>query len=113
AVKLNAEDYEMWGNLGDAYNWSSKQQSQAPQSYRKAISLANAALRVNPRDAAVLCDLALYHAMLRERDAAISLVRRALALAPGNSDFLFKAAEIYNQFGMTERALAGLQDSIK
>ena len=113
AVKLNAEDYEMWGNLGDAYNWSSKQQSQAPQSYRKAISLANAALRVNPRDAAVLCDLALYHAMLRERDAAISLVRRALALAPGNSDFLFKAAEIYNQFGMTERALAALQDSIK
>ncbi len=113
AVKLNAEDYEMWGNLGDAYNWSSKQQSQAPQSYRKAISLANAALRVNPRDAAVLCDLALYHAMLREQDAAISSIRRALALAPGNSDFLFKAAEIYNQFGMTERALAALQDSIK
>jgi serine/threonine protein kinase/tetratricopeptide (TPR) repeat protein len=113
AVKLNPEDYEMWGNLGDAYNWSSKQQSQAPQSYRKAIALANAALRVNPRDAAVLCDLALYHAMLREQDAGINLVRRALALAPRNSDFLFKAAEIYNQFGMTEPALAALQDSIK
>ena len=113
AVKLNAEDYEMWGNLGDAYNWSSKQQSQAPQSYRKAISLANTALRVNPRDVAVLSDLALYHAMLRDQDIAISAIRRALALAPGNSDFQFKAAEIYNQFGMTEPALAALQDSIK
>jgi len=113
AVKLNPEDYEMWGNLGDAYNWSSKQQSQAPQSYRKAISLANAALRVNPRDAAVLCDLALYHAMLREQDPAISSLRKALVLAPGNSDFLFKASEIYNQFGMTEPALAALQDSMK
>jgi len=113
AVKLNPEDYEMSGNLGDAYNWSSKQQSQAPQSYRKAITLANAALRVNPRDAAVLCDLALYHAMLREQDPAISSLRKALVLAPGNSDFLFKASEIYNQFGMTEPALAALQDSMK
>ena len=113
AVKLNPEDYEMSGNLGDAYTWSSKQQSQAPQSYRKAITLANAALRVNPRDAAVLCDLALYHAMLREQDPAISSLRKALVLAPGNSDFLFKASEIYNQFGMTEPALAALQDSMK
>ena len=113
AVKLNALDYEMWGNLGDAYYWTPKEQLQAPQAYRKAISLADAALSVNPRDAAVLCNLALYHAMLREKDPAIAFLRRALALAPGNSDFLFKAAEIYNQFGMTEPAFTALQDSIK
>jgi serine/threonine-protein kinase len=113
AVKLNPGDYEMWGNLGDAYYWTPMEQSQAPQAYRKAISLANAALRVNPRDAVVLCNLALYHAMLREKDASMAFLRRALALAPDNSDFLFKAAEIYNQFGMTEPAFAALQHSIK
>jgi len=113
AVKLNPGDYEMWGNLGDAYYWAPKEQSQAPQAYRKAISLANAALRVNPRDAVVLCNLALYHAMLREKDVSMAFLRRALALAPDNSDFLFKAAEIYNQFGMTEPAFAALQHSIK
>ena len=113
AVKLNPVDYEMWGNLGDAYNWTPKQQSQAPQAYQKAISLANEALRVNPRDATVLCDLALYHAMVREKEPASAFLRKALALAPGNSDFLFKAAEIYNQFGMTESALTALQGSIK
>jgi serine/threonine protein kinase/tetratricopeptide (TPR) repeat protein len=113
AVKLNPGDYEMWGNLGDAYYWTPKEQSQAPQAYRKAISLANAALRVNPRDAVVLCNLALYHAMLREKDVSMAFLRRALALAPDNSDFLFKAAEIYSQFGMTEPAFAALQHSIK
>jgi serine/threonine protein kinase/tetratricopeptide (TPR) repeat protein len=113
AVKLNPVDYEMWGNLGDAYYWTTKEQLQAPQAYRKAISLANAALGVNPRDAVVLCNLALYHAMLREKDPAIALLRRSLALAPDNSDFLFKAAEIYNQFGMTDPAFAALQHSIK
>jgi serine/threonine protein kinase/tetratricopeptide (TPR) repeat protein len=113
AVKLNPADYEMWGNLGDAYYWTPKEQSQAPQAYRRAISLGAASLSVNPRDAAVLCNLGLYHAMLREKDPAIAFLRRALALAPDNSDFLFKAAEIYNQFGMTEPAFAALQDSIK
>jgi eukaryotic-like serine/threonine-protein kinase len=112
AVKLNPADYEMWGNLGDAYYWTPKEQSQAPQAYRKAISLGDAALSVNPRDAVVLCNLGLYHAMLREKDPAIAFLRRALALTPDNSDFLFKAAEIYNQFGMTEPAFAALQDSI-
>jgi serine/threonine-protein kinase len=113
AVKINSVDYEMWGNLGDAYHWTPKEQSQAPQAYRKAISLANSALGVNPRDAVVLCNLAVYHAMLSEKDPAMAFLRRALALAPGNSDSLFKAAEVYNQFGMTEPALAALQDSIK
>jgi serine/threonine-protein kinase len=113
AVKLNPADYEMWGNLGDAYYWTPKEQSQAPQAYRKAISLGDAALSVNPRDAVVLCNLGLYHAMLREKDPAIAFLRRALAIAPDNSDFLFKAAEIYNQFGMTEPAFAALQDSIR
>jgi Flp pilus assembly protein TadD len=51
--------------------------------------------------------------MLREKGPAIAFLRRALALAPDNSDFLFKAAEIYNQFGMTEPAFAALQHSIK
>ena len=113
AVKLNPVDYEMWGNLGDAYYWAPNEQLRAPQAYRKAISLAEAALGVNPRDAEVLCDLALYHAMLREKDPAIAFLRRARALTPGNSDFLFRTAEIYNQFGMTELAVTALQDSIK
>jgi len=111
AVKLNPLDYEMWGNLGDAYYWTPKEQSQAIPAYRKAVSLAHAALGVNPRDGVILCNLALYHAMLHEKDPAIAFLRRALALAPDNSDFLFKAAEIYHQFGMKEPAFAAARQA--
>jgi len=112
AVKLNPADYEMWGNLGDAYYWSPGEESKAAPAYQKAISLADAALRVNPRDAVIMCNLALYHAMLREKGPALAFLRRALKLSPDNPDFLFKAAEIDNQFGSTETALASLERAI-
>ena len=112
AVKLNPADYEMWGNLGDAYYWSPGEESKAAPAYQKAISLADAALRVNPRDAVIMCNLALYHAMLREKGPALAFLRRALKLSPDNPDFLFKVAEIDNQFGSTETALASLERAI-
>jgi tetratricopeptide (TPR) repeat protein len=112
AVKLNQLDYEMWGNLGDAYYWAPSQQGEAPPAYRKAISLAEAALRVNPRDAVILCNLALYRAMLHEKESALALLRRALAIDPNNPDFLFKAAEIHNQFGSKDAALTSLERAI-
>jgi serine/threonine-protein kinase len=112
AVKLNQLDYEMWGNLGDAYYWAPSQQSEAPPAYRKAISLADAALRVNPRDAVILCNLALYRAMLHEKESALALLHRALAIDPNNPDFLFKAAEIHNQFGSKDAALTLLERAI-
>ena len=112
AVKLNPLDYEMWGNLGDAYYWAPKEQAEAGPAYRKAISLADAALRVNPRDAVILCNLALYHAMVREKDPAFSHLRQALAIDPDNPDFLFKAAEVYNQFGSKDLAMASLERAI-
>jgi tetratricopeptide (TPR) repeat protein len=82
----------VWGNLGDAYYWASNQRGR-PSSLSKAISLAVAASRVNPRDAVILCNLALYHAVLHEKESALSLLRRALAFDPDNPDFLFKAAD--------------------
>lgn len=112
AVKLNQLDYEMWGNLGDAYYWAPTEQSQAAPAYQKAIALADAALRVNPRDAVILCNLALYHAMLRDKDAAFAFLRRALALDRDNPDFLFKAAEINVQFGSIDPAIASLESAI-
>jgi eukaryotic-like serine/threonine-protein kinase len=112
AVKLNPVDYEMWGNLGDAYYWSPGEESKAAPAYQKAISLADAALHVNPRDAVIICNLALYHAMLRENEPALAFLRRALKLSPDDPDFLFKAAEIDNQFGSTDTALTSLERAI-
>jgi len=112
AVKLNPIDYEMWGNLGDAYYWSPGEQTKAAPTYRKAISLAEPVLRVNNRDAVIMCNLAIYHAMLQEKPLALSYLKRALQVSPSDPDFLFKAAEINNLFGSQETALNSLASAI-
>lgn len=60
----------------------------------------------------ILCNLALYHAVLHEKESALSLLRRALAFDPDNPDFLFKAPEIHNQFGSKDVALTSLEHAI-
>jgi serine/threonine-protein kinase len=113
AVKLNSLDYEMWGNLGDAYYWAPNEQSKAAAAYGKAVALADVALQVNPRDPVILCNLALYHGMLRQKEQAFAPLHRALAMDPNNPDFLFKAAEINSEFGSTEQALTALDSAIQ
>jgi serine/threonine-protein kinase len=112
AVKLSPGDYEMWGNLGDAYYWSPGEQAKAAPMYRKAISLGKSALQVNTRDAVIMCNLAIYHAMLRDKQPALSYLKDALQVSPTDPDFLFKAAEINTLFGSQEAALNSLTSAI-
>ena len=112
AVKLSPDDYEMWGNLADAYYWSPGERTKAAPAYRRAMSLGESALQVNTRDAVITCNLATYHAMLGEKQPALSYLKRALQVSPRNPDFLFKAAEIDSMFGSQEAALNSLTIAI-
>src|SRR5579859_875586 len=105
ALKLNDRDYEVWGNLGDAYYWAPGERDKAPGAYNKAIALAEQDFQVNSRDAKALGYLASYHAMLGEKAAALSNARQALALAPRDQEVLFNLALAYNQLGDTDRAI--------
>jgi len=105
ALKLNDRDYEVWGNLGDAYYWAPGERDKAPDAYKKAIALADQDLRVNSRDAKALGYLASYHAMLGEKEAALSCARQALLLAQRDPEVLFNLALAYNQLGETDRAI--------
>ena len=109
AVKLAGGDYSMWGDLGDAYFWAPGKRSQAAIAYRKAIELAHESLQVNPRDAAALSSLALYHAMLGETPEALTTLKQALALAPADANVLLTAGLAYNQLGKVEEALGCLE----
>ena len=64
ATKLDAQNYEIWGNLGDAYYWAPGRREQAAEAYRKALQFGEEERKVNPRDAHMLSYLAEYHAML-------------------------------------------------
>jgi serine/threonine-protein kinase len=108
AVQLTQNNYILWWNLADGYYWDPAKRSQADQAYRKTISLANQALRINPRDSYALGVVAYCHAMLGERKPAFDYLKQGLKLAPQDSETRFKAALIYNQFGDVAKTLAWL-----
>jgi eukaryotic-like serine/threonine-protein kinase len=111
ALKLDDSDYQTWGNMGDACYYSGDTPA-AMESYRKAIPLAEQRLKVNPRDAGVLGDLASYYSMLGDRKQALSYLDRSLQLGPGDKDLLLNAAVVYNQLRETGTALEWLSKAL-
>ncbi|MGB7730981.1 MAG: protein kinase [Candidatus Acidiferrum sp.] len=112
AVKLDENDYQMWGNLGDAYFWSPGRRSESVKAYGKAIALGEEKLRVNPRDSEVLGYLAMYYAMRQERKPALENLEAGLRLNPKSPDLLFTAGIVYQQLGDTPRALDAVEKAV-
>jgi tetratricopeptide (TPR) repeat protein len=112
ATALDVENYEVWGNLADAYYWSPADRPKAKAAYQKAIDLALKLVTVNPRDAGVLGYLAQYYAMAGQRPEALTYIHRALGIAPADPDLLETAATVFNQCGDTEQALTYLKRSV-
>ena len=111
ALKIDDTDYQNWGNMGDAAYYGGDTTS-AMEYYRKAISLAEPQLKINPRDAGVLGDLASYYSMLGDRKQALSYLDRSLQLGPGDKDLLLNAAVVYNQLHETGPALEWLSKAL-
>ena len=106
ALKLDDNDYQTWGNLGDAYFFGGDK-SKASGPYTKAISLAEEKLKVNPRDTDVLSDLARYWAILGDRTKALNYLDRSL-VGKKDKELIFSAALVYNQLRETGPALEWL-----
>jgi serine/threonine-protein kinase len=107
ALALDASDYQIWGNLADAYYYGGDI-SQSIEPYKKAISMAEQQLKVNPRAADVLGDLADYYSMLGDRRESLDYLDRALEVRQGDKELLFIAAVVYNQLHETGTALEWL-----
>ena len=111
ALKFDDNNYQTWGNMGDA-SYYDGDTAAAMESYRKAIALAQQQLKVNPRDAGVLDDLASYYSMLGDRKQALSYLDRSLQLGQGDKDLLLNAAVVYNQLHETGTALEWLSKAL-
>ena len=109
ATKFDENNYAVWGNLGDAYYWAAGKREQSAGAYRKAITLAEEALKVNSRDPILLSRLATYYAMLNERKPALEYLKRALDAAPKEAEVWYKAALIHNQFKEDAQTLEWLE----
>jgi tetratricopeptide (TPR) repeat protein len=112
ALKIDPNDWQNWGNLGDTLFQTPMRRAEAREAYQKAIDLAVARLQVNPRDANVLAFCADYHAMLDHERLAKEQLAQALQLAPADADVLFRAAILYNHFGNAEKTLDYLAKSL-
>ena len=108
AVKVDDRDYALWGNLAESYYWSVGERGKAATAYRRALLLAEEQLKVNPRQASALGQVALDNAMLGNAAAAERALQRALALAPADPDLQLKGAVIESSLAHPDRAIAFL-----
>jgi serine/threonine protein kinase/tetratricopeptide (TPR) repeat protein len=112
AATLNDKNHIIWGNLGDAYYWAPGKRSLASGAYDRAIPLAKEQLKVNPRDAGVLAQLASYYAMEGDKETAQMRIQSALLIAPEDAEVLYKAAIIYNQFKDLNKTFEWLEKAV-
>lgn len=112
AVALNAQQSDVWGNLGDAYYWAPGERAKAAAAYEKAIQLAKEQLAVNPKQPLLLSYLAAYEAMLGDRRAALASLGQAFRPAPKDPELMYNGALVYQQLGEKDQALGWLAKAV-
>jgi len=112
ALALDDHDFRVWRNLAAAYHWAPGQQEKARPAWEKAARLAEEAARVNPKDAAVVAELASCRAMLGDTARARADLARALALAPGDVEVQQLAASVYELIGDRASALVWIRRAL-
>jgi eukaryotic-like serine/threonine-protein kinase len=99
-------------NLADAYRRAGDPAS-ARAEYARATETANAALRVNPRDATTISLLAICEARLGQASAAERHAAEAAAQPSADRDVFGRHAQVLALIGHTDRALAALRKAVK
>lgn len=94
AVRIRPGNYELVGNLADAYRGSGDSKK-AMDSYETAIEMAKKQLDMNPKNADVLGDVALYYAKKGNLTQAADDIRDARLIDPYNANLIFYEATIY------------------
>ncbi|MBZ5515972.1 MAG: tetratricopeptide repeat protein [Acidobacteriia bacterium] len=111
-VRLSPRNPIVRGNLADAYRWIPGEAKRAEESYRQAIELGEQELQVNPRDAEIGANLALWRAKSGSPAEAVRDIQRALALAPADPRYMYYGAVVYKLAGHRSRALEWLKKSV-
>lgn len=112
ARDLSPEDYRYWGYIAFAYLAIPGKDDEARNHCEKAARLAERQLEVNPQDVDLLCDLADYHAIMRNPEQAFNLLGRAEELGVHDSQLMFQIGEIYEQLGERETALKWISSAL-
>jgi serine/threonine-protein kinase len=108
AVDLGANDYDSWGNLGDAYRWSTNKKDQAKPAYQHAIQLAREEIAKDPNQTAVRVNLAAYLAKIGDKDGALKELKPVEQAHNPDPSGLYTTALVYELCGKRDQALDAL-----
>ena len=112
AVDGRATSYIFWGNLADAYRWTTGKREKSLEAYKEAIRLARIDRKSKPNDPDLHSRLALY--LVKSGDA--SAAREALAAIPPAStaaSVWFRATVAWELLKERDLALSSLDRTLK
>jgi serine/threonine-protein kinase len=111
AVLLNANDPQLWENLGLTYEWLGNTEKAAGARQRQ-FELTVKEAEANPQDAIVQASLGTLFARQRNQARALSCLRKALGLAPHDPDVLVNAGQVYEYLGHRSQAISYLHEAL-
>jgi serine/threonine protein kinase/tetratricopeptide (TPR) repeat protein len=111
ALKLNDQDYLVWGNLLGAYEWL-KEQTKAEKVRKRIQELVEQAVKLKPQDAMAQSTLAELYAHDRLNEKATMKIQTSLALAPDDPNILINVAETYEVMGDRRRAMEAVEKAV-
>ena len=112
-ANLAPNDYQMWGNLGDAFFFSEDKKPAAAAAYQRALDLAEQRLAINAHNPDVFSDAAYYYSRLDNREKASARIAGAREQWPDNIYVYYKSALIHARFAETNEALTSLERAVE
>jgi len=112
AVRITPGSALYWANLGDAYRWVPELKSKSAAAYARAEELARSELATDPRNASAMATIGLCLAKTGKPAEGLANIRDALAIEPGNPDFLYDAAIAANLLGRPDDAIGWLRRAV-
>ena len=111
AIEIAPRHHLNWSNLGDILYVSGKR-DEAAAAYATAEQLVEEQLAVNANDPGSKMDHAWIHAMLGEREVALTEIAAALGTAPDDPYASYIEGLIRNHFGDTDAALDSFERAV-
>ncbi|HKC59545.1 MAG TPA: tetratricopeptide repeat protein [Myxococcales bacterium] len=112
ATELNPSDDRLWGALADSYRWTPGREAEAAPAFRRALSVSDQQISLDPNNAQLHSRRAQYWSALGDKERAQQELAVALKSAPGNGQVLFRAAIVHEQAGRRHEALRELKEAI-
>jgi tetratricopeptide (TPR) repeat protein/predicted Ser/Thr protein kinase len=112
AVELGANDYQAWGNLGDAYRWTPGNEDQGKEAYRTAVHLLKEEIGKGTESPVLRARLANYLAKRGNGEEALRELRRLEGTAGTDGAACFNATQAAEIAGARDLALAFLRQTL-